>query len=456
MRSFFKKPNWATKADSPSQPTEFYRRSDQVYADILATEPDDEDTTESSSAQAQAPKAKKKDQLRETTRAPKRRRISRSESDDDSVDLEKKGSSQSISTRDEIERQLSSEIKGEHRAASEEYDEAGSVAAVIPPVHTRNTRAQARFKDSPRKPGIQPADVVDVGSDSEEPQPNKPGERQLLEDTTDDEVEEVEEFPELARKARERAREREAATQATRQPAGDTSIDNRTLPAVPSPRAVSLAKSTSNTPDRTAPERIVKIYISSDLENTNDLIVHRKLDQNLGDVRLAWCARQGFNEDMTSKVYLTWKGRRLFDVTSCRGLRVQDEKPDDLPMIDELNDDDGSIPVHMEAVTEELHEERKRRMHKTPFDDSEGSELETKEPDNSFRLVIKAPDMEDFRIKVRPTNHIHNIISNLREKRQIPPEKKVRLLFDGDVLDPQLMIQDHDFDDLDAIDAQIR
>ncbi|OJD18577.1 hypothetical protein AJ78_01418 [Emergomyces pasteurianus Ep9510] len=471
MRSFFKKPDWAKPDSNPGQSTEFYRRSEQVYPDIISSKPEEEETEGESGSESD--KEEKQDlwsnRLHETetqsqSQVSKRRRISREES---------------VPSKDG---------KG--------VEDQGHIKETIQPAaisHTQ-TKSPTRKADNELPPEV----LVELNSGSDEgsllpeslpalpPQPDR--ERFPIhdldddDDDNDDDLYEEEEYAELARKARERERQRFAASTGNSGHDTNTAAGARTSQ---SPNYNPTTKSTSNTPDRQSQpiEPIVKILITSDIPNTSPLIVQRRLNQDLCDVRRAWCGRQGFSDDMATSVFLTWKGRRLFDVTTCKSLGLQEEKEKGLllplPIRDYYYDDneddysghdDGSLEVHMEAVTEKLYDEKRRQAIKASQgqlgdsdedkdedeDEKTQAELAAKESQEVLLLTLKAPGIEDLKIRVRPKTHISSIIKSFREKRGIRTNHSIQLIFDGDQLHPDSMVTDNDMADLDAIDVRIK
>jgi Ubiquitin-2 like Rad60 SUMO-like len=170
------------------------------------------------------------------------------------------------------------------------------------------------------------------------------------------------------------------------------------------------------------------------------------MSQRLRDVRVAWCKRQGFDNAMTGRVFLTWKGRRLFDVTTCKSLDIGSSTGSDWP----ADDHDSGLQIHVEAVTEELLASRDKRT-----EDESGTE-DSNETDNFIRITLKCPDLDEFKIKVKPSTRISRIISTFRSARNVPLDKHVHLLFDGETLSPDSSVEEHDVADLDLIDISIK
>ena len=64
---------------------------------------------------------------------------------------------------------------------------------------------------------------------------------------------------------------------------------------------------------------------------------------------------------------------------------------------------------------------------------------------------MEANDANEFQ-----STAISRIINAFRTARAVPAEKIISLIFDGDTLPPDSVIQDHDIGDLDYIDAHIK
>jgi hypothetical protein len=305
-----------------------------------------------------------------------------------------------------------------------------------------------------------PSTIIVLDSESESPEVQSitsPERNDSKQDTSDNDSASDEEFAELARRARERARRRHA------------DLENKILPAEDVTRSettATLSVQSCNAPpqsrdgnrERPAKDPIVEIFITSELVNTKPLIVQRKLSQPLRDVRKAWCSRQGFGPEMAASVFLTWKGKRLFDVTTCKGLGIAAEEANDpLYMGDNCSPEHDDIRVYMEAVTEESFGSRKRHMNVGGGREVDESELDRAEEisETVLRITLKSPGLEDFKIKVRPTTRVSNIIKNFRDMRSIPQEMSILMQFDGERLDPNSVVEENDIADLDSIDVRV-
>jgi hypothetical protein len=82
-----------------------------------------------------------------------------------------------------------------------------------------------------------------------------------------------------------------------------------------------------------------------------------------------------------------------------------------------------------------------------------GPEDDQNEP---MKLILRSPGLDDFRIKARPKTLVSKLISAFRDRQNILADQDVSLLFDGDRLDPDTYLRDHDIADLDMVEVQIK
>lgn len=256
----------------------------------------------------------------------------------------------------------------------------------------------------------------------------------------EDPFEEDEEFPELLQRARERERLRlQQATNASK----SFSEQNH-------PQENYDAFGTEPVKDV---DPSIEILITSRMEGTVPLKVKRKLSQRLMEARFAWCDRQDPARipvaDLKGLIFLTWKHKRLFDSTSCVALGLK-------------SDSEGvqEGKVHLEAWTEEAFEvsqkEEAAAKRREELGESEDEEPEVQEEVTKIRLVLKAKDMEQVKLSVRPNTLISKLITAFENSREIPDGQEVSLWLDGEMLDPEDMVENTDLEELDTIEVHIK
>ncbi|KAJ5992890.1 hypothetical protein N7451_008614 [Penicillium sp. IBT 35674x] len=217
----------------------------------------------------------------------------------------------------------------------------------------------------------------------------------------------------------------------------------------------------SKLPEPSAEDPVVQILITSEIPNTKPLLVHRKMSQGLREVRLEWCKRQGLTAGAKSPVYLTWRDRRLFDVTTCRTLGIKPEKDTRAPL--EMDDDTLTGPkelrIHMKAVTDDplllnLSGSSAEVGQPSPAPLSPG--IQPNEENEPMKLTFRSPGLSDLKIKARPRTRVSKLITVFRDSQKISADHDISLIFDGDPLDPSTCLGDHDIADLDLVDVQIK
>ncbi|CAI7615450.1 unnamed protein product [Penicillium glandicola] len=377
MSSFFKKPSWAVQ-NTAETGTDFYRRSEQTYSDIIAAEREAHQKPKS----PEIPEHTEDTGDTEDPEPKKRRRVSR----------EKREAHNDSSPVQDGSREVDSDkiaLPEPQEASSFSHDSTPEPVKSAKQDETTQRRSpETRLSQSPQKvsgpapPGglpVRPVIVLDDDSETQSPQPVQP------------------------------------------------------------PQPIQPAKVPEYDP-------VVQIMITSEIANTKPLLVHRKMSQRLRDVRLAWCNRQNLEPHIQTSIYLTWKGRRLFDVTTCRSLGINTGKNSAaIPGIDDDFADQKELRIHMEAITSPDNEK--------PPTASQSPEDDQGEP---MKLILRSPGYDDFRIKARQKTLISRLISAFRDKQNISADHDIYLVFDGDKLDPDSCLGDYDIDNLDLVDVQIK
>jgi len=195
---------------------------------------------------------------------------------------------------------------------------------------TLTKRYEAVTKAAAAKPKTKP-NVISLDSDDDDddedlykaPPLKKPAKVPVKQQSTpvDDEsdIDPNEEFPELVKKAREISKQREAEKRKS-----EGGILDSMSPVIDE-----------------GPNPPISIFIEPRIPDSEPLLVTRKWNQRLREVRVAWCERQDFVADFANTVILTWKGIRVYDAASCKSLGI------------ELNDEDQPILSGKDGIDEE-------------------------------------------------------------------------------------------------------
>lgn len=254
----------------------------------------------------------------------------------------------------------------------------------------------------------------------------------------EDPMSEEEQYPELIKAAEERARMKEAAKLQTNQAMTQQShLDDDdffdTAPKIQNP--------------------IVEVFISSEIEGSKALMVKRRLLARLKEVKSSWCDRQEINgvkvfssAEAKDEVFLTYKKKRLFDATSCHSLGFK------LDAEGQVEEGPGTFEgkVHLEAWTEETYDIYQKREAKRLKQEKEGIEEEEKpEPEvaeKRMRLILKSREHGEHKLKARLTTPIAKLIESFRQDKSLPEQMAISLHLDGELLDPDSLVGDVDFD----------
>lgn len=420
MKGLFKKPEWASQNTNP----DFYRRSGQTYSDIIAANEAAHRKTKSS------PDASDEATTGEVSHS-KRRRASEESEEEVSVET----SVQVPAHPESREQETPPSPQHQHKKPENSVVNENKSPKVTQPPHS----GQPSLKSDPHPDKLQKPQSPVVGQ-AVQNAPNDPI------DLDNQEAEET------------------ANTQ--RNPRTDQDRQSSAL--------------TTNTATTTpVDDPVVRILITSEIPNSNSLIVHRKMSQGLRDVRLEWCRRQDIPTEVQSSVYFTWRGRRLFDVTTCKSLGVKAKKSSAssnhgiLGIGDDPVSEDGEqelLQIHVVATTENadlLHRPGPTmstgpgagNTNATTNNPSEASPNPGEDQQNQnqlLKLILRSPDLDDLKIKARPKTLVSKLISAFREKHMIASDQDLLIHFDGDRLDPDTSLQEHDIDDLDMLEIQIK
>ena len=398
-RSLFTKPSWS-KPENLGSPTDLFHRANHTYVDLAA------EVERKRKAKIVRKERERARQEGSEKLSEKRRRLSDESGDDDE------------SSVDEVHEK--SEVENSHTIKAQPKIKASGKSASLVELRSSPRSLSKRYEEAVKIPkvtkeeGPGPSNIIDLDGDGEhdmrpEQQDDEDDDFQV---TTvrpakpleqDDEPASDEEFPELARKAREKARRKRLEAEIEHVTPDPPSASEN----VYSQRSQSVQYSTPPPP----PDPVVQIFITSRIPNTDPLIVSRKISQCLKDVRLTWCQRQGFAEDFMSKVFLAWRGKRLFDVTTCKSLGIAVDQDGNVLMKgqrDILGEEDRQI--HMEAMTEEILEGHKReKRHAAGEEEAEDCEkkdevMEQPKQEAQVRIILKAKGVDDFKLIVKPVS----------------------------------------------------
>ena len=414
-RPLFAKPTWANN-DDLGDSTDFFRRSDQSYANV-AVEAERkrqrkrlrrQQEHESQSQHAEVPE--------------KRRRISISSGTDAQSDAESDHSESDqgvVSDHDQKQETTNNEFrKPDKKGQPPSPPKSKSTPTSLSSTYQKGVSERENVsKQQPSSSNIIELDDNDNAHGADqgngvEVEVTAVEDRELP-DEDEDFLPSDDEFAELARNARGKARRKRLQSDIL-SPIPDSLPSKAQNNPFHRPEPV---YELSPPPD--PPDPVVSIFITSGIPKTEPLIVNRKISQRLKDVRLCWCQRQAFAKEMTDAVFLTWRGQRLFDVTTCKGIGIGVDLNGNIVtkgQKDILGDEETQ--VHMEAMTREIFEEREKlkragsTMQEKRDEMAEQEEepvAEKKEP--TVRIILKARGHEDFKLIVKRVSILSRLAS---------------------------------------------
>lgn len=451
-RSLFNRPAWSRPQNTGSA-EEIFHRSSSSYADLAA---ETERKRKAKLARKQTEQAKE-----ETGNdgGGKRRRLS-SDSEEDSDQA-------SVQLKHHTKRTSSKEEKFRARPAKPEEQKAEQ-PNVEKARHSSSASISKRYGNasdasiSAAQPKSGATNIIDLEDESDDASALGNERHHAIIQPKDTVPPEEDDFPvsddeyaELARKAREKARTKrleDDLVSAIKKPSPSVEPESHLR--------CSLSAQRPTNPSAT-PDPEIYILITSAIENTKPLIIKRKLSQRLKDVRITWCQHQQFTPDMTSTVFLTWRGKRLFDVTSCKSLGIAVDAEGNVTtkgLEDVFGEEEKKI--HMEAMTEKLLEQYK----KTKKRRTEEAEVEHqpapaphKPQETQLRIILKAKGFDDFKLKLKPSTPVSRIVTAFRQAYEARTEgKDVYLVFDGDRLEPEIHVGETELSDMDHIDVYVK
>ena len=386
-RSLFNKPSWS-KPQALSNDTDLFHRSGQTYADLAA---------EAERARKRKLARKERERVRQNLtgeRATKRRRTSEDEQDNDNSSSD--GSS-SYSSRKEFKSKSARFNNDSVPPSTSPQKPKHSPKSLTGRYETEVAESQ-KCQEQRQKPIT--LDIVDL--EDEQIYLALPGQEPTCKSTVadptaptdNDQPVSDEEFPELARQARERARRKrleEGTVSTTAKSQNDQLSVHQLVPQDP------------------PPDPVLQILITSDIPNTVPLIVSRRLSQRLKDVRLAWVGRQNLTTSVIDTVFLTWRGKRVFDVTTCKSLGITVDATGRISLKEDLWEQEQE-KIHMEAMTTkmlEAYKQSKRNAASGQEDDAtQEATIVGQEHETQIRIILKAKGLDDLKLQVRPVRHL--------------------------------------------------
>ncbi|ROW14031.1 hypothetical protein VPNG_04061 [Cytospora leucostoma] len=216
----------------------------------------------------------------------------------------------------------------------------------------------------------------------------------------------------------------------------------------------------------------VKIFVHSRMSKYPEVGTFgakRGLHQALGVIRrtyLAWMRKQGnaVTEKDESEIFLTWKGRRIYDSSTGVGLGWNPSTGGDFRTAQRTSGfTKGGILL--EAWTQEdldsvlAAQELQKRIDRGELeDDFSDDQVEEEQPEapTKIRISLKEKDQEPVKMSVPGDYEIRLVVGVYRKMKKIPEDREVKLRYEGEWLEGGMTIEQADIDDLCTVEVYIK
>ncbi|KAK2778235.1 hypothetical protein CKAH01_03191 [Colletotrichum kahawae] len=216
-------------------------------------------------------------------------------------------------------------------------------------------------------------------------------------------------------------------------------------------------------------KQVVVIFVTSDIPGVVSKQFKFTLSKPIKVLRNAWIdvhsGRLDLPQSEINEVFLTWRGHRLYDLTTLNSLDLQGEYRKTTGGQNGFKDD--WTKVHMEMWTPALWEDherqvaRQRRHDRGEYSDDEGGDggdetVEAEPEEQKIKVLLKTKTDEPLKTSVRPSTKIGTIMELFRKMRGLAPDAPITLMFDGDELEEDVTVADADIGDMETIEVYIR
>ena len=266
-----------------------------------------------------------------------------------------------------------------------------------------------------------------------------------------------EEFSELARRARQREKEKALERTKAKHP-----FENKNHATKGHDMEYDVFDDVFEERPSVVEDPIIEILVTSRIEGTDPLMVRMKLSQKLKTVKLAWCdkqsrAAQPISKDIRDSIFLFWRGIKLYDFTTCKSLGLNINGHGNLGSTGEgfIERDDG-MKVHFEAWTQDLFDQNERKLKARRDRGDSDDEPEVVVVEQKIKLIMVAKGMEPVKLQVTPKTTIGKLAAVFRMQRDVPEGKDVALHFDGEKLDPESTVKDVELESMDSVEIHIQ
>ncbi|KAM5355795.1 hypothetical protein ACJ41O_002441 [Fusarium nematophilum] len=228
-------------------------------------------------------------------------------------------------------------------------------------------------------------------------------------------------------------------------------------------REQALLKANSDEPQK---KESIHIMVSSEIPGARGLLLKYLFTKPLRQVRQAWISHQQKHnvpipQDQYADVVLTWRKKKVYNSSTLLSLGIRPQA-DGRAIADTHGLEgfkDSRNQVHMEAWTPDLFQEMERQeeiRRKRDAGELSDSEEDPPELPQTFKIFLKARDIEPFGLTVRPETTVDSLVTCYRTQQNIGSGRDVSLWWDGERLEEHITMDDAEIEALDTIEVHIR
>ncbi|KAF5012963.1 hypothetical protein FDECE_1010 [Fusarium decemcellulare] len=207
----------------------------------------------------------------------------------------------------------------------------------------------------------------------------------------------------------------------------------------------------------------VDIWISSKVTCTKTLVVKYRFDHPLSLIRETWINFQKKHGVSIDDAVLTWRGKKVYNASTLLSLGIRPQAGGRVIADNQGSEGfkDNRTKVQMEAWTPELFREMElsaelqRKRAAGELAEEEQQEESILEP-VLLKVFLKAKDMEDVGLMVRPETTVDTLVMGFIKKRNVDPGKEVSLWWDGERLEEHVTLEEAEIEDKDVIEVHVR
>lgn len=207
----------------------------------------------------------------------------------------------------------------------------------------------------------------------------------------------------------------------------------------------------------------VESTIPRTLLNNKPLTFKLNTTDPLKSLKTTWCSFMQINDvDVDAdSIFFTWRGRRLYNTTTLRGLGIA-AMGNDLLYAADVGDRRGFSAdrrrVVLQAWTEEQFEahlaeeekEERRRRGELEEEESESAPAEER-----IKVAMRSKQGDPVKVSVTASSTVVELVQKFRAKRNLPAEANVAIYFDGERLDEGMTLSDADIGDDEQVEVHL-